>query len=937
MSRTVPNNPANALTPSYSTVSSPAGFQSGDLIYYKDSSFGTIPGNAVSSANFPINATVNQNQMAFNTTVNYANYNPDNQTGSTNNRAPSSALLTNGNIVVVYGEHGPSTGNGCFKIIDQDGNVVVNRTVVSSNIQNMGVIGVAALVGGGFAVALKGQGGGGGYLRHAVYSNTGAVVTAIADDTNFGTSFDTFDIKPLSGGGYAIGLQQSSSTYGFRTYSSVGAANTYVTASGWNSTTAVVLTTFSDNSFAALYPSASDQLQITRFSNAGAIVANYSAATDWYSQCGYEFITLSTGIAVILYIENSSSIYLIKGKTYDQSTGAVSGATTVSGAYAQSVNAKALSGGGFVMTSPEYTSGIMRLVQRNAAFTQTATVDLLGLPTFCPTTQAGRNQNTTIIEGATYLTVVDNTYITTSYSYHTLPFIQITKSNISTSGIRKRFSAASAVGAISASVSGYARSNSTPNSAAFLAATTQTLTLSVPASSGTTFALTPFTAISESIRTQCMTVMTNGQFVIAYGTQSNAVKFTVFNPNGSIVSTTTVAASGASALVRCTTLGNGKLVISWVPTANNQVNFAVYSTTYTLLATAEQTSIAGNGINGPGSQDSAPGHDIAPFGNDFFVLATFNGGSNIFVSVYNDSAVYQSNSTQSTNGGMQNIRIASNASGDIAVKYFSSSAGVGYLSWFCRNTTNSSIFGNSSTGLNNYSTNNYGEGVAMSPYGSVYGFTSSGGTRFLSRNTSSSQYETASIGSVSFNSSCVCVGQNGEFVTLQIDNSAQIWRQYGVSASLGPFGTTVGQAAYTANSLTISGYNTSSSVGSQPQMVNIYDNIYAFSYISTAGTILVGFLNTVATTYSTAITAGVTASNTALVPAPSNGYYLAGVSASECSAGGTGVLQVNGVAALSSQYPAGTASQAFDFTSPALDAGVRGTIAGRNVIISGAK
>lgn len=120
-------------------------------------------------------------------------------------------------------------------------------------------------------------------------------------------------------------------------------------------------------------------------------------------------------------------------------------------------------------------------------------------------------------------------------------------------------------------------------------------------------------------------------------------------------------------------------------------------------------------------------------------------------------------------------------------------------------------------------------------------------------------------------------------------------------------------------------------------MVNIYDNIYAFSYITTAGTIFLGFLNTVAATYSTNITAGVTPSNTALVPSPANGYYLAGVSASECAAGGTGVLQVNGAATLNSQYPAGTPSQAFDFNTPALDVGVRGTIAGRNMIISGGK
>jgi hypothetical protein len=935
MSRITPPVPNTTLTPAYSSVSSTAGFQSGDLVYFRDSNFGPIPGNAVTSANFPINVTVNQNQMAFNTTVNYANYNPNAQTGSTNNRAPSAALLTNGNIVVVYGEHGPSGGLGCFKIINQDGGVVVDRTSLGTNVQNMGVIGVAALTGGGFAVAFKQNGGN---IFHGVYSNAGTVVTAVSSDSSFATNFDSFDIKPLSGGGYAIGLHTGGGTYGFRTYSSVGVGNTFVTASGWSAGSTVVLTTFSDNSYAALYPSASTSLRVTRFSNTGAIVANYLAVdSDWYNQTGFEFITLSTGIAVILYVENSTSGFFGFAKTYDQSTGAISGATTITNSYAQTLNAKALSGGGFIMTAPNTSTGVMGLSQRNASFGQTAAVDLLGLPCYCPTTQAGRNQNTTIIEGATFLTIVDNSYSTTSYSYHSLPYIQINKTNLTAFGIRKRFSSTATVSQLPAPVSGYARSNSTPNSAAFFAANTQTLTRTINASSGTDFALTPFLAINESVRTQSMTDMNNGQFVIAYGTQSGAVRFTVFNPNGSTVSTTTVTASGALALVRCTCLGNGKLVVSWVPSANNSISFAVYSSTYDLLATATQTNIGGNPISGPGSQDSAPGHDIAPFGNDFFVLATFDGSSNIWASLFNDSAVYQTTATQSLTGGVQNIRVASDASGDVAIKAYYSGAGQGYISWFARNTTNNSLYAYSTSSMPNFNTNNYGEGMVMSPYGSVYSFMSNSGTRFLSRNLPNGTYVTSGIGSVSYNSSCLCVGQNGEIVNLQIDGSGVLWRRYGVPAALGPYGTSVGQGIIDSANLTISGFNTASNIGSQPQMVNIYDNIYAFSYITTAGTIFLGFLNTVAATYSTNITAGVTPSSTALVPSPANGYYLAGVSASECAAGGTGVLQVNGAATLNSQYPAGTTSQAFDFNTPALDVGVRGTIAGRNMIISGGK
>jgi len=202
---------------------------------------------------------------------------------------------------------------------------------------------------------------------------------------------------------------------------------------------------------------------------------------------------------------------------------------------------------------------------------------------------------------------------------------------------------------------------------------------------------------------------------------------------------------------------------------------------------------------------------------------------------------------------------------------------------------------------------------------------------------------TVSVGGVDYNSCNPCVGQNGEVVFIRIDSSPT-WFRFSPSASQFTAGGNINQDNNTvidSQSLTITGQNTSSSCGSQAQIVNLYDNIYAFAFIdggaNNAGSIRVGLLCTVASTYTTNITAGVTASNTALVPSPSNGYYLAGVSASECAAGGTGVLQVNGAATLNSQYPAGTTSQAFDFNTPALDVGIRGTIAGRNMILSGGK
>lgn len=941
MSRSIPTTPANTLTPNFTTVSSPNGFSSGDLVYFRDSSFGTIPGNAVTSANFPITANVNQNQIAFNTTVNWANYNPDTRTGSTNSRAPSSALLTNGNIVTVFAENAGGDGAACFRIIDQNGAVVVNRTTLGVN--SRGLIGVCALTGGGFAVANRNEAN--STLQYAVFSNTGAVVSALTVDSNFGTSWNTLEIRALSGGGFVIAAYQGGSTFGFRTYTSTGTGNTYTSVSGIGSQAQVVITTFSDNTFAALYPNSSTGLVITRFNNTGGIVATYTVTSDWFSPSGYDFITLSTGIAVVVNIDTDGSAYQMWGRTYNQSTGAVSGRTLIAGnlQFQQHANAFALSSGGFIALNADPSTGYMALRRYDASFNQQSVMLLRGFAGYTPSGTSSFASRVTIFEGATFLTLVNNSYTQTSFTLGSLPYIQIDKSNITEAGIRRRFQASQAVAIQSAAVSGYARGGSTPNAASFFAANNQTITQTFPVSSGSTFAMTPFVAVSDgTITHQCMTDMTNGQFVISYRANNGANRFTVFNPDGAAVTTVVVAASGSQGITQCTCLGNGKLVVSWVPSSSDRVNFSVYAAgTYALLATGTTTGTPIPARSGSFSfWNSDPGHDIAPFGNDSFVFAYANTSGGVTAVVFNDSAVYQSHANSGNLGGIWNVRVASNASGTVVIKHYSSSQGQGYGQWFFRDSTTNSIFFGTTNGMTNYSGNNWGEGIAMSPYSTIFGLVSNGSSRSINRQATNGQYSIAYSGHSS-NNAGVCVGQYGDFVSIRIDNTTAEWVRTSVSGSLGPYGTSVSQSIADFRSLTLSNPNTNASVGSQAQIVNLYDDIYAFSYInggnSGSGQIIVGMICTNAASYSSNITAGVTPSNTALVPSPANGYYLAGVSASDCTAGGTGVLQINGTATLNSQYPAGTTSQSFDFNTPALDVGIRGTIAGRNVILSGGK
>jgi hypothetical protein len=91
-------------------------------------------------------------------------------------------------------------------------------------------------------------------------------------------------------------------------------------------------------------------------------------------------------------------------------------------------------------------------------------------------------------------------------------------------------------------------------------------------------------------------------------------------------------------------------------------------------------------------------------------------------------------------------------------------------------------------------------------------------------------------------------------------------------------------------------------------------------------------LNPNAYTYTTTLTAGVTASNTTTL-SPSTGVSLLGVSSTAAPANGQGTVVINGPAQLGSSYPSTTA-QSFNFQNP-VTFGVAGSVSGRNVNLIG--
>jgi hypothetical protein len=933
MSRIVPTTPDNSLTPSFSSVASANGFSSGDLVYYKDSNFGAIPANAVATGSFPITANVPLGSSSYNNYSQMATNSATVPNGSINGRSESAAVLTNGNIVIVYTSARGGSSKIYFKIIDQNGAQVVAPTEIpiSNNIYD-GLATVCALSGGGFVASWRGYGS--NYnLFYAIYTNAGVVVTAATEDANLPNP-SAINVQAFAAGGFVIAANcnNGNGNYVYRRYDSTGtpvAAAANVGLSSASSAFPIFTTVFADDSY-AIYVCNTNTIAAFRYTSAGVLVSPYGINPSDYNGSGQWCVTkLSNNNALIAYSSNSSNAQ--RAYVFDPATNTVTllGFIGDNRSNQYTVDVKGIAGGGFVnIYSYSNNSCCAAYAIYNNSGTKISAGTLLipGMPSNYLMSYA----KFTVVETTNYFTIfytgiqAGNTQTGTGY-------VQVNKT--SPYALRAINATNLTLATASAAVNGYARSASTPNSASFLAATTQTLSVSTTASSGSTYQLAPATVVLKSIIWQSMTIMQDGRFVIAYsyGGGSPGVDFTVFNSDGSVYTSATVATgSSYQGRVNCTCLVNGKLVVSY--STSSYVYFKVYSSTYSLL-TSFDTSSSFGGFNGPnGTAAGTQGHSICPIDSSTFAVG-FVTGSTPYFAIYNDAGTLV-NYYGSPYGGLgaYDIAIASNGSGSIGLSYYSSSYGTSYVEFWVRLDAISWTY-NTRTGMSSGGGYNVGSTMVMSPNGTCARFVTNGSTKYFNR-TDVGNSISVSYGSwPSANVYGMCVGPTGEPVMFIADGTYGYYGYYGYSPQTS---TSSGSTAYTYGSTLVLPVNpsTSSGAGSCPAIVNVYGDIYAISYITTAGYLAMGLISTSSATYSLPITAGVTASLPALYPSPSNGYYLAGISASDCAAGGTGVIQTNGAATLNSQYPAGTTSQAFDFTTNTLS-GVKGTIAGRNVVLKG--
>lgn len=949
MSRNAPQLPNTASTSAVAPIPSSAGYAAGELIYYSNGDYGTIPNSAASTA--PFNITVNQGPAngATGGTTNWAG-----TSGGSKTRGYA-AVLTNGNIVQVFFARG--TYYPSFRVVDTSNAEVVATTTISSTYtqSTYADIAVCALSGGGFAVMWHNDTGGTtNYPCYAVYTNTGSVTTSAFQDLSEGNPVNNnvqiVSITAQPNGGFVGAYIDNAYNIATRTYNASGTA----TAS-WLTIATALSSVYSYGFDVAVR---SDSTFIVVWTNNSTTVGQYNviSATN-VAITGTQSYTSTVGASAFNY---GSSVCCLSNDTFIIGYRAVTSSSTYVYAFrplpvgnvlgtevalpttglsiggsAGYINLRSISSGAnFVFAFGDSTRNVKYCVYNSSYALQSgsAAVSLYSA-------QTGPYIAPTIIDYTGYVVIY-----TFPAGYNALGVIGQSYTLVSKTGyavVPFGTTTAMTIGTATASVNGYARSASTPTKASFFAANTEGVSGSGTVSTSATNVTTIENAQVESIH---CAVFPDGRFAVGYVNYSTYVaKVAVYSQAGVLLSTITLPVtaygSASPSAIRVTCLTSNKLVVG-LYTGSNTVTTYVYSSAYVLLATSSTTTAYMGGMS--------YAFGLASLSNDRYVLAYSDSGTGgyLYYKVFDSTAaVVAGPSTAHSASSYSSVYCASTQNGFLIGGYYN--GGAQYATYVANTSGNTFSASGVFTAANN-SSGNYGAFGAATPNGVMMQPGASSGTsasfQLVNANPGGTGYYVqvpSTANSTSFwilNGGFTSAG-NAVVVLMDATNSPSTrlfcfppsgWDNS--DPSTWPSGTV------TSLGLSIAPTTSTGALYSpQPCMAPLYGHTMLLCWKDANSYPTFGFINAYPWTYSTSLTSGVTTSASAFTVSPPNGYVFKGVSTTSAAAGGVGQVQLNGPAQLNTNYSASTAPAAFDFQQPNgtnID-GVKGTISGRVVNLTG--
>ena len=375
MGRSVTPNTVNQIQP----VASAVGFLSGDLVYENASGISRIPDNAVATAAFPINSPVPDYRYSSASAGNLKYV--ENVGGG--QFAPSSAKLTNGNIVVAYGIRNTtiSTNNDVyFKIVDSSDTVVVAQTAVATVAggvyMNFGSAGALALPNGGFVVVFHGFDGTNRRISYRVYNASGVAQTALITDTSVSTPSAYFQIAfaARSDSSFVVVFADSSNTPTYRVYSAAGStvySGTFgAIFTSVNGSRQLAVTVRSDNSFVlsmVVGSVSSFRYAIFSSTNTSLGAAAVTVVAGGSAQHIDSVLLASDVVGIGIYSSSGTISYRsITGTTVSAESNLVTGLTTIT--YSGFAMASFSSGSRFIVTYSFFSSSTTPVAAYNNSY-----------------------------------------------------------------------------------------------------------------------------------------------------------------------------------------------------------------------------------------------------------------------------------------------------------------------------------------------------------------------------------------------------------------------------------------------------------------------------------------------------------------------------------------------------------------------------------------
>lgn len=894
------------------TISVPtsAGFQAGDLVYQKNGYVDTIPNGLVTTGTFDINALVNTTNA--NTNANILSATGGVIGGGSAMGTPIAAKLSNGNIVYVFIS---ANGSAYFRIADENNTDVVPATLMSGSSYALeGIICVCALPAGGFAVAFTNS----SYQTyHAVYTNTGSVTLAPSLDTTVLSRSMTIAARGSGQGFVLVVNDNTTATTRYKVFSDAGAqtiAWTSVAAFNGSAQMCPAVAVRSDNSFVVGVRTGANIYRYYVYSSTGVAGVNgtiNSTYTVNVSNPHFTMTCMTTGANVdmiyFLFIEGSA--YLMVRQTLS-ATNVLGSETTLFAAAACEI--QALSTGGYAIAYNDFTSGALLFRLYNSSNTQTAVTTIPGAAIRA---SGGFNNFPSVVEMASNYLIAFSFAAGFYQNYNTV----LAQVNKTTNLVRNFNQPTLTVSSVTSGVNSYSRGASTPNGAYFLSNTTATLSKTINTGSIANILLASVGCTSVQAKG-----LPNGNVIAVYATGSTVVA-SVYTPSGNFVTSFTVASGLTSANTRLCVLSNGKIVIG-IGTSNS-IAYYVYSSTFSLLTSAEQyPTVQGTYI--PGGTSNQAGFDMAALSNGRFVVAFGNSSSQLTYSVITDTLTNVVTDTV-TSTYYQNVSIASTPGGSFIISGRQAGGPIYTRSYI---PTSSSTFAGVNTATadtNGMTSSTFATQTAMTPQGfAVIPFFSNSGGQLYTYDGSTTSFQSVLYSMPAGLSGVVgaTTMPTGQVLSVffNMNSSSFNWYLHNVN------GETVSTTSTGALTLPYTPSGTP-----QMQVASVYDNVIAITYLASSSFPVLRIQSVASQTYSVNVTAGVTPTSVpAYIPSQSNGYIFKGVATTSALAGGTGVVQNVGQALLNSNYSASTAYQAFDSTGT-LVKGTKGTIIGRNVNMTG--